>query len=241
MISRIILIAIVTSLSFLLSPLAFSAYVDLENDYTETDPGNDISWPTDSEHATLTTVVKNYDMYYYKNYTANYFGDTWHHDFEWKVTSTSGGWTALGGNAVTNHIDDHHAWLTDDDQAIAFRVFRNATGPQGYLQLNGCEDNVGDTYNPGETTGVQYYISMEKTSTTAVELRIYSDSSRTTLLDTLSLTSLTNRQHQYHVATNSINDGNSARDTTAIIGNFDLDAGGAPPAASPMQAVKNIF
>lgn len=74
-------------------------------------------------------------------------------------------------------------------------------------------------------------MTIERTSTTAIECRIYSDAARTTLLDTLSIALPSGRTYRYVFATNSHNSG-TVYQASYTVEDLDLDpsAGGVATA-----------
>ena len=66
---------------------------------------------------------------------------------------------------------------------------------------------------------------MERTTATNVQLRLYSDSARSTLVDTLDVTVSSSRTYQYIFGATSYNDGYSVY-ITYDVENLDLTGGG---------------
>ncbi len=78
----------------------------------------------------------------------------------------------------------------------------------------------------GVSIGTQYYCTIERTSVTAIELRIYSDSGRTTLIDTLTQSIPSEVSYRYIYSAMSTNSGHSGRIITFDSENLDLQEAG---------------
>ncbi len=112
------------------------------------------------------------------------------------------------------------------------------TGPTIYLRERDASTNYSDTY--AGATATQYWYELERDEAVGtygtIYLRIYSNSSRTTLLDTLSIALHTSlKDYRYLYVTNTLDDagGSSA---TGYSQNYDLmeAVGGATGKSNPL-------
>jgi len=127
-------------------------------------------------------------------------GPDFRHNFE--VTHQSGTTGRAAVWALSNDLDDVKNWDDDDDQAVSVTLV-GAASPT--LVLTNHESGASDT-STGLTTQTKYYCTVERTADTTVECRIYSDSARTTLVDTLSVAIASGRTWRYLLGCNSYND-----------------------------------
>jgi RHS repeat-associated protein len=107
--------------------------------------------------------------------------------------------------AVSNEVDDAYAW---DDvtpaQAVSATLVGGATAQ---LVLKNHETGTSDSCS-GLAVDTTYYATVERTAADTVELRLYSDAGRTTLVDTLVVDDVNSaRTWRYLFAANSYNDG----------------------------------
>jgi len=103
--------------------------------------------------------------------------------------------------AVSNDLDDVKNWDDDDDEAVSVTLQGSST----QIVLTNHETGTSDNHT-GLSTATKYYCTIERASDTSIELRIYSDSDRSTLVDTLSVSVAAGRAWRYLLACNSYND-----------------------------------
>ena len=150
-------------------------------------------------------MTRNEDAYVYYDKGVDHFGTTFKHYL--KATYKSGDSSSQCYIwAVSNVVDDGHQWYSNSD--VAMGLWLMPVGTNLYLYL---EDYHGGTNDHSilPTPGASYYYTVERTTSTHVECRIYSNPSRTTLIDTISLSINYTDKYRYIFGTNSYNDGYS--------------------------------
>ncbi|MGD8237836.1 MAG: hypothetical protein PVH68_04750 [Armatimonadota bacterium] len=189
--------------------------------YTETDPNSHIT--VTSSKLDVDGMSENEDAHAHDDKGADHFGATFTHDVEVtpQETYTGGqGWAWC----ISNAVDDANDWYSNSSEAIAFRVVHPSANQFEFWDF---EDTESDVANFSWTSTSTYYITVERTSETAIEARIYSDSGRSTLEDTLALSVTDGRRYQHVFGCNSWNKGET--DTYSFdVENLDLNeaAGG---------------
>ena len=195
------------------------AYEDFSA-YTETDPNGHIS--KTSSRVTVTHMTIKEDACVYADKTANHFGATFKHD----ITATYVGYSSddyyaqASVWAVSNTVDDSYGWDGNNNQAIhaAFLAY-------DWILARNEESGTEDGYYHSPLSTDPYYCTAERTSETAFEFRIYSNSARTTLVDTLTLAVTNGRRYRYAFAANSHNtgEGEGGDNISFYTENFDLN------------------
>lgn len=153
--------------------------------YTEVDPNSHIS--ATSARMTGAGINRNETAYAYYDKGAGYF-DALDIDFD-VFTSNLDANDIIGVLGITNTLD-HIGGLGKSDIRVVFY----GSGINKTLNLNA---NTGDTINISLNTA--YYCTLERAAGNAtVNLKVYSDSGRTTLLDTLTVSLETaSTKHRY--------------------------------------------
>lgn len=125
---------------------------------------------------TAAAIPKNVDSYVYADKTAAHFGDLEHLITCCKTANSSTGIVVVW--SISNTVDDYYACGGAND--LLWCKFYSST------TMNiGCENtNNSDSYTL--TQGTVYYCTIKRAGTTLTN-KIYSDSARTVLLDTLSI------------------------------------------------------
>lgn len=167
--------------------------------YTEVDPNNHI---TVTANQLTSNVYENESAYVYKDYTAGHFNNFVH---TLEITRTwNNGIRRLYPWLLANTVKDVKAMEDAGDNGIAVYWIYNAAFDH---EIRLAELGVGsDTYNVTFADASNpYYLTIEKIGT-SLTCKIYSDSIRTNLLDTLSL-SVTDRGYRYMYGINSYNTG----------------------------------
>jgi len=162
--------------------------------YTEVDPDTTIT-------VTATKIAVDEcsdDTYVYDDKGADHFGASWDHDYEHTSRDISSG-DKQGAVAVSNTVDDAAAWLSNNNEAVGayFRRYYDVGYKNRYFI---CDYEDGDTDGSSyecDATGTKYYLTFKRTSETNVSLEIYSDSGRTSLEDTVSVTITSGRRYRY--------------------------------------------
>lgn len=154
--------------------------------YTEVDPNSHIS--ATSTRMTGTGINRNETAYAYYDKGADYF-DALDIDFDFCVTELSA-IDLFGVTGISNTLGAQNSWGANDIRVTAYHT---SGQPRVYISTNSVSDYM------VITVGTTYYCTLERASGNAtVNLKIYSDSGRTTLLDTLSLSiSTASTKHRY--------------------------------------------
>lgn len=186
--------------------------------YTEVDPNNHISL-VGTNHVDF-SAIRSEDAYLYKDKGENYFDD-FTHDVDVRFSnpedqSLAGFWV------LSNDLDDLKGLKDTGKTAIAVQIYRSSTGENrlGLREIYGGA-NYTDYYLASSDTW--YYLTIEK-SGTSLTCKIYSDSARTNLLDTLSLTLHGDWSFRYVFAANTANNATGPT-VDADIENLDLNEG----------------
>lgn len=156
--------------------------------YTEYDPSSRLT--VAGTKCTLTAGSRNQAWNLYKDFGADYFNGI-HIDFEMQLTSCTI-WAVMSVVGISNSTGDSASWAATD-----YLVFMQRTGTTDYriTLLNG-NWSVSDYMAAAED--VTYYCTLRRTpGSDAVYLDVYSDSARTTLLDTLVITGIGTTKHRY--------------------------------------------
>lgn len=179
-------------LLLLLLSFCTQAFAAVENftSYTEVDVPADRVTVTATKCETI-DIDRDEEVYVYKDMTADYFGATWDHDWEVTATNPSKDYDLAGGYGVSNDVDDLNGWT----QGLGHIVGRHADDDL-YIQIIDKDDDSTDNAQ-GLSWSTKYYITTERTSETAVETRVYDDSGRTSLVDTISTAIPSGRRYQY--------------------------------------------
>ena len=162
--------------------------------FTEEDPSSHL---TVSMHHLDFDAYMNEDCYLYKDYGIDYFSD-----FEHKVDVKASGLDYGDGGYIwmlSNDIDDGYGLLHDRKTFIGISFWYDA------LVLE--EVHSSDAYLDFSSTiseDTLYYLTITK-SGTLLTCKIYSDSGRTILLDTLSLTLHADHKFRYLFGCNTYN------------------------------------
>lgn len=154
------------------------AYEDLSL-YTEVDPGNDFSQTTTRN--TATALPRNVDAYVYKNYGLNHFRDYIHHvDIHWGTCVAAG---TFGVWAITNDPGSYQ----DMSQGQLIYLYDGGGTNDAIILRDMGTANQQLYQTGGNFDGSDFYLIIERNGTT-LTCKIYSDSERTNLLDTLTIT-----------------------------------------------------
>ena len=182
-------------------------YEDFSSGYTETDPNSDITIST--TNLTIDSMIMDVDAYVYKDFTAGHFGDTVDHDFECKVTGRTVASYSVGTVwALTNVVNDGYYWYANNSQAVHCWFYWTTT-PVYRLYLRDCENGGTDQDFYTCLVNTWYYCTASRNAT-SMSILIYSDSGRTSLLDTITVTLAAGRTYRYFMACNSYDIGTTA-------------------------------
>lgn len=200
------------------------AYEDFTG-YSEVDPNNRFSQTTTRN--TWAGLTGDETAYVYKDYTADHFGDFEHAIDTFLDAATGDGETYstyAGTWAVSNSSTSPYA-----SQNSLFVTWLNFWGLQIRLTNRTNWSNTTDTYAASLDTA--YYLTIER-ATTALTCKIYSDSARTNLLDTLSVACNETTYQYLHCGWSA--DTNGLESTDGYNEKLDLSPGAPPPAAQFM-------
>jgi len=188
-------------------------------DYTDfTEVGNiEDGGEIAANHADI-DISMNEESYLYEDKGgATISGDfTHYHDVQ--ILSTSDDWGTFAFWVVSNVVDDFKALRDGNEEAIESHIQTDDSN-NAYIRLVDCKSGDADdstNLNPDQ----RYYVKFERSGTT-VTAKIYSDSSHTTLVDTLTVTQGTATAYRYVFAASAWNSGN-AIDCYGDIWNLDL-------------------
>jgi len=183
---RLILFNILLGIAVgLLLPLNILASVHNEDftTYTEVDSNDHIA--VTANHIDFDAYA-NEDAYLYDDKGVDYFGD-FEHRIDIKPVSYSDNDIQVNVMLLSNDIDDAYGLHFYNKTFIAITVYRIDTGFGNRISL---EENYNFTLHKdycAASFGTWYYLTVNKAGTD-LSCKIYSDSARTTLLDTLNLT-----------------------------------------------------
>ena len=192
------------------------AYEDFTT-FTETDSGNDIT--VTATKCAVDLMRRDAVSHVVKDYGAGYFGNFLHHidalittgDVQLRV----GVWAIL--NLAGRTIDQMDA----DNQGTMVTFYRWSTGEFGLI-FKDHTDNDQDALQIGKTPPYQRYLIIERAGTVGT-CKIYTDSSRSTLEDTLSIPAITSTTYRYLEVSFSEGDPGQTARGTGDIENLDLD------------------
>jgi len=164
----------------------------------------------------VTSITRDEDAYIYKDFGSDHF-DALDIDFEAKMTSGSSG--ICGIMALANAIDDL-AYLSSP----AVNVIFHESGGVYKIWLNRGPQDAYDYYECSLDT--TYYMTLNRTAgSDTIELKIYSDSARTNLLDTLSVSGFGSAKYRYLYAVDSWDTDQADRILSCDTGNISIDGG----------------
>lgn len=194
-------------------------YENLVN-YTETDTAERIA--VSGFIATVTDLDRDETATLRKDYGANYFNSL-DIDFEINLAGSSHGTlTAIGvGPALTVTATGAQNGFATTDVSVMVLVL---AGPVYRIRLSRGADVAQDDYI-GASTDTVYYCTMTRSAASdTITLAIYSDSARSVLVDTLSVSGYgTGTRYRYMFGVNSPNDAQSGRAIDYVVKNIDLN------------------
>lgn len=168
--------------------------------YTETDPNSHIE---KTEYHIDFNCYRNEDAYLYKDYGADYFGSSWEHKVDFRITEDMQDNDIYVIWALSNDIDDINGLRAGNKTCLWARAMR-VSGVNRISLLEVYNGSGYEDYYTTLTVNTWYYLTIKKTST-AFECKIYSDWERTNLLDTLTLTLHGDWKFRYVFGANTYN------------------------------------
>jgi hypothetical protein len=172
--------------------------------YTEVDPNNHIGL-VGTNHIDFVAYM-NEDAYLYKDKDVDHFGTSWEHKIDVKLVSATSQAQAYVW-ALANLVDDFQGIVTASDNELAVRLYYSGTTKRLLL----VELYLGTIYDSIPyimAYNTPYYLTIKRDGT-AFTCKIYSDSERTNLLATLSLTLHDQPSFRYVYASQTANTGNT--------------------------------
>lgn len=168
--------------------------------YTEVDPSSYLTISTTKVE--WTSLPRNVDAYLYYDYGTDNF-DALDVDFDLYLDAHST-YGRVGALAFTNTVDDANAFASTDLSVVTHKT--NSTTHK--IRLIRGNDVAYDEYTC--STGTTYYCTLVRAAgNDTATLYIYSDSDRTSLLDTLVVTGFSTTKWRYNMAGVSYNSGNA--------------------------------
>ena len=184
--------------------------------YTEVDTGADLT--VTASKADANDVLGNVDCYLYKDFTANHF-DALDIDYEIYIEDPVVD-LGFGGPGLANAVGTPGGtadWAATD---IFAATFHHSNG-NVYFRLMKGDDSGEDDYIVSKDT--LYYCTLSRAAgNDTVSLLIYSNSARTTLLDTLSVSGFGTTKWRYCYAFAAFTSG-MAREWDGYVQNLDLN------------------
>ena len=180
---RTCFVLLLSILFFFPSPIvnASPAYEDF-NDYVETDPNNHINIAS-ATHIDF-DCYRNEDAYLYADKGIDHF-TTFEHKIDAKIAESATDQDTFIPYVLANGIDDIRGFELSSIPYIAVRFIRvSAAVKRIYFQVG----NVGTSFDYWEdwALGTWYYFTISRDATNNL-CKIYSDSERTVLIDTLTI------------------------------------------------------
>ncbi len=198
--------------------------------YTEVDPYGDLT--VTSSKCTVDTMGSNYDVYLRADKGANHFGD-FIHIVTAEFTSNNGTnwclngyWALTSGSGVVSLADMY----TAGDGLLSYQIYTGSV-----LQWI-IKDFVSSNYDiwEGASFATPYHMTIERGGT-VLTCKIYSDSGRTNLLGTMSITCTTDL-YRYIFATQGHGTGTGGRFFSGYVEGLDLLEAGSAVAVEGLLA-----
>jgi len=186
--------------------------------YTETDLNSHLN--VTQNHLDF-KAYRNEDCYLYYDKGINHF-ENFSHLLD--VTKVDHGTQAWGQNIIwllSNAVNDIKGLRDSNETCIYITVVFDGGNNRVYLS-EAFNNSAYESNRFYMTEGTEYYLEINKTGT-SFSCKIYSDSARTNLLSTLTLTLHATHKFQYVFSANTYNDGtNGGKWTETDIDNLDL-------------------
>jgi len=230
-IKKIIKITIIVLL-FITSLTIAQTYEDFVTDYTEVDQLGEINvGDTDNYDIVMTDLGRGSVSYVRKSFGADYFGD-FTHEFE-VFFSADDACTVIGFWAINNSSDDL-AEMSADDDGMCLNYYDQCSGTPRLTLVDYTNDNLDQTaesyaYYPPNI----YYFTITRDGT-SLTCDIYSDASRETLIEQLSITCGTDTYEYYYPVMTHQSGSNNDRGLTYEIRNAELTVAGGSTKLIPL-------
>lgn len=181
-----------------------------------------------SSKATFTSLDRDDESYHYLDYGADFFETTFSHDFEWQVDSAVNASLASLWS-LANTTDDSFGIPTASGDLLYILQGQLSS----VVRLTLKESNGGSITNATPITGLSkstlYYLTVSRViggSYGSLILDVYTDSARTSLFGTTSVTLTKDFKFRYYYPIQAYNSGNNALTTTGYVQNTNLNIGG---------------
>lgn len=171
------------------------------------------------------------DTWVYDDKGAAHFGATFEHLVKATLQDHDDDWyrmyEAFWG--VSNVVEDLKFWSVNTSEAVVCKFYGYHNVHRIYLW--DYETAASDSWT-GPVFTTPYWCTIQRTSSTAIQCRIYSDASRETLVDTLNVALTDGRTYQYIFAQNHWLTGSYGyAEMWYDVEDLDLQEAAAPPAA----------
>jgi hypothetical protein len=185
--------------------------------FTEVDAGGYLSETAST--ITVTSLPRGVNVYLYKDYTANHFGDM-DVDVQWNMSVATSN-NHCGLFAIGDTPGEQVALAASND-AFGIRLYQDDLIIQAYDNSDAQDAFV------AYSTSQEYYATLTRVTAAGVCV-VYDDAPRTSVVDTIGCTT-TSAKRRYAISAYSATTANSGV-TTGTISNLDLNegAGGATP------------
>jgi hypothetical protein len=200
--------------------------------YTEVDTGANRIQFTGTDHVDH-RAQRNESTYLYDDKGAGHFGN-----FEHLVDVESNFEDNQCNGSVwqlTDAIGERKTLIDASESFLFIQLYQNGSAVK-YIYLNNIDGGVSTKDGYICAANTRYYLTIERNNTTGT-CKIYSDSDRLNLLDTLTLT-LVNDTFRYVYGCSTYNSGDANRDSDNIIENLDLQED-APETHNPSDTAKS--
>ena len=183
--------------------------------FTEQDDTGDHIQEPSATHVDA-KLYKNGNACLYKDYGANHFGSSWEHKIDIKLVSYATSFSNI--IAMVGTDKGSQTYLMNNAKSALYIFLFYGSGVNKLAIREMYQGSVYESSAYAITTGTMYYLTLKRNGT-SFTCKVYSDSARTNLLDTLSLTLNANHpSHQYYQPCAEIEYG-----SYNYWGDFDID------------------
>src|SRR3990167_6820631 len=180
--------------------------------------------------ATLTDLDRDENVNLYKDHGVGHF-DALDIDFEFSIGSGTVSNGVTVGLALTAAVETSLTGLATTD--VIFLLAESGAGFNPIVRLSRGNQVAFDT-SIGLSGDTTYYATMTRAAgNTSISVVIYSDSARTTTVDTVTVTGFGTATYRYAYAALAVNDGNAGQTFDGVFQNIDLNEEVSSASASP--------
>lgn len=190
----------------------------------------------------VTGLLRNEAAWVVDDKTVDHFDEDFEHLVDFEVTSADHN-SLFVPWMLANAVDDWSALLSDAGQSFLSVMSLGSSGTSIIIRMHEAIGNsaLNDSYAASFST--DYYLKIKRDEAVGsfgqLQCFIYSDSDRTSLLDTLSLTLRAKLDLRFVFGMNSANNGTTPS-ITGSASNLDLQEV-VPPPATAIQKIAGIF